>query len=322
MKAIVVTEFGDENVLCLRDAAVPEPGENEVRVRLQAVGFNPVEVYIRSGKYGKLPTLPYTPGTDGAGVVDKTGAKVKQVSEGDRVFVAASLARRNTGTYAEYVVCDADAVRQLPDNVPFAQGAGLGTPGLAAACALFTRASISPGEVVLVHGATGGVGTLAVQLARRMGATVFGTAGDAAGEAVVRELGAHRVFNHKEEEYIHKIAEAADGGVDVVIEMLANVNLARDLSVLAKRGRVVIVGSRGSLDFAPRDAMAIDAAILGMMVGNMAPDEFKANMSTLSAALEGGMRVVVGEEMPLAQAAQAHRAVMEEGNPGKVIMTI
>lgn len=321
MKAIVVTAFGDESALRCREMSIPEPGENEIRVRVSAAGVNPVETYIRAGQYGSLPALPYTPGNDAAGVVDKIGPGVARLAAGDRVFVAAVGARRNTGSYAEYLVCDADAARPLPAALSFAEGAGLGTPGLAAAGALFSRAQLRPGETVLVHGASGGVGTLAVQLARRAGATVFGTAGDVDGMELVKELGAHRVFNHREDGYQEKIAAAAPkGGVNVVVEMFANLNLARDLSLLAHRGLVVIVGSRGSLEFNPRDAMVNDAAILGMLISNLTREEREGNLSALAAALETGMRVIVHREVPLADAALAHKLVMQREGPGKIVL--
>lgn len=321
MHAIIISEFGDESVLRHCEAPIPEPAENEVRVRIRAAGVNPVETYIRSGKYGQLPQLPHTPGNDGAGVIDAVGPGVKRLAPGDRVFVAAALARRNTGTYAEYAVCDADAARPLPENLSFAQGAGLGTPGLAAAYALFSRANIKPGETVLVHGASGGVGTLAVQLARRAGAIVFGTAGDKEGEELVAKLGAHRVFNHGEDGYIQKIGDAANGGaVNIVVEMLANVNLNKDLSVLARRGRIVVVGNRGSLEFNPRDAMSRDAAIIGMLINNMPREDFAANMFILSAALENGMRTIVSREIPLRDAPLAHKLVIDSRHAGKIVL--
>ena len=146
MQAIVVSAFGGPDALVEQRIPVPEPHEGEVRVRLCAAGVNPVETYLRAGQYAQLPELPYVPGNDGAGIVDACGANLPSGAPhvGERVFVAAARARRCTGTYAEFVVCDASAVAPLPDAVPFEQGAGLGTPGLAAADALFVRARVRP----------------------------------------------------------------------------------------------------------------------------------------------------------------------------------
>lgn len=261
MQAIVVNAFGGPDVLVEQCVPMPKPHAGEVRVRLCAAGVNPVETYLRAGQYAQLPELPYVPGNDGAGIVDACGANLPSGAPhvGERVFVAAARARRCTGTYAEFVVCDASAVAPLPDAVPFEQGAGLGTPGLAAADALFVRARVRPGETVLVHGASGGVGTLAVQLAHRIGAVVHGTAGDVRGRQLVERLGARRVFDHHAEGYLDEILAATQGrGVDVVIDMAAQANLMKDAKVAAVRGRIVIVGSRGSLDFDPRALMKAD----------------------------------------------------------------
>ncbi len=320
MKAIVVKEFGQENVLQYIDVPIPEPEAGQVRIRMAAVGVNPVDTYIRAGTYGVKPKLPYTPGEDGAGTVDKVGPDVKSISPGDPVWVAAAYAKRNTGSYAEFMVCDADMVQLLPSATSFSEGAGLGVPGQAAASALFTRAKVKPGESVLIHGATGGVGTLAVQLARRAGATVLGTAGTEDGMEVAHQLGAHHAFNHHDPEYVQKIASAVPEGVNVIIEMLANVNLAKALSLIAKGGRFVFVGSRGSLDFGPRETMAINAAIFGMLVKNMSYKQYITNMFRLKAGLENGLKVLVGEELPLDQAPVAHQRVLGDKQPGKIIL--
>lgn len=321
MKAIVVEQFGGPEVLQVHERPVPQPEAGEVRVRLAAVGVNPVETYIRSGSYGQVPELPYVPGNDGAGVIDAVGEGVDDLRVGQRVFVAATRAKRNTGTYAQYVVCDAAAVGRLPEAVSFEQGAGIGTPGLAAGDALFVRARVRPGETVLVHGASGGVGTLAVQLANRIGCVVYGTAGDEDGRALVERLGATRSFDHHADGYLDEILDATGGrGVDVVLDMAAHANLMKDVRVAATRGRIVVVGSRGSLDFDPRGLMSSDLDVRGMNVNNLLPDELNLVMHALEAALAGGMNVVVAQTFPLEEAADAHRAVAERGKDGKVVL--
>lgn len=321
MKAIMVERFGGPEVLQVRERPVPKPGIGEVRVRLAAVGVNPVEAYIRAGAYGTAPKLPYVPGNDGAGVVDAVGEGVDAARVGQRVFVAATRARRNTGTYAEYVVCDERSVGLLPQGASFEQGAGIGTPGLAAGDALFVRARVQPGEIVLVHGASGGVGTLAVQLARRIGCVVYGTVGDERGRALVERLGATRTFNHRSKGYLDEIRDATENrGVDAVIDMAAHANLMKDVQVTATRGRIVVVGSRGSLDFDPRTLMSNDLDVRGMNVNNLQPPELDLVMHALGAALAGGMRVVVAQAFPLANAAEAHRAVEARGKDGKIVL--
>ena len=322
MKAIIVSSFGDEEVLKYQETETPTPAAGEVRVKIKAAGVNPVETYIRSGHYTALPALPYTPGNDGSGIVDAVGDGVEHLKKGDRVFVAAALARRNTGTYAEYTVCDADAVRYLPQNLSFSEGAALGTPGLAATYALYSKAKIKPGETVFIHGASGGVGSLAVQLARRTGTFVMGTAGDPEGMTLIEKLGAHRAFNHSSPGYLEAVKqETGEHGPDVIIEMVANINLMKDMELLAKYGRVVIVGNHGTLEFDPRSAMTKDAVVMGMNIGNMPQEDYIANMYTLSAAMETGLHTIIGTQLPLCQAEQAHRDV-GEGKGGKVVLTV
>ena len=162
MKAIRVDEFGGLEVLRIEEVPTPQPGPNQVLVRMHATGINPVETYIRAGTYARLPKLPYTPGNDGAGVIEQIGESVAEFEPGDRVYTAGSV----SGTYAEFALCKADQVYPLPANVSFAQGAAIGTPYATAYRGLFQRGHAKPGETVLVHGASGGVGTAAVQLAR------------------------------------------------------------------------------------------------------------------------------------------------------------
>jgi NADPH:quinone reductase len=318
MKAIRVHEFGGPEVLRLEDVPTPQPGSDEVLVRMHAIGVNPVETYVRAGKYSRLPDLPYTPGNDGAGVVEQVGRDVKEFKPGDRAYTAGSI----SGTYAELALCKTEQLHPLPENVSFAQGAAMGTPYATAYRGLFQRAHARPGETVLVHGASGGVGTAAVQLARARGLCVFGTAGSDESRTLVREQGAHQVFDHGAPDHFDRIMNATGGrGVDVILELLANLNLDRDLTILAKDGRVVVIGSRGRVEIDPRDTMQRDADIRGMVLPNTPPKELASIHAALVADLENGtLRPVIGKEFPLADAAQAHRAVMESGAFGKIVL--
>ncbi len=318
MKAIRVHGFGGPEVLRLEEVPTPQPGPGEVLVRMHAIGVNPVETYIRAGKYARLPALPYTPGNDGAGVVEQIGDSVTRFKPGDRVYTAGSI----SGTYAEFALCKTEQVHQLPANASFAQGAAMGTPYATAYRGLFQRADAKPGETVLVHGASGGVGTAAVQLARACGLRVFGTAGSDQGRKLAREQGAHEVFDHRAPDQFEQIMKATDGrGVDVIVELLANVNLAKDLTILAKSGRVAIIGSRGRVEIDPRDAMQRDADLRGMVLPNTPPAEMASIHAALVAGLEKGtLRPVIGKEFPLAEAAEAHRAVMGSGTFGKIVL--
>lgn len=318
MKAIRINEFGGPEVLRLEDVAEPEPAAGQVLVRVRAAGVNPVDTYIRSGVHAVKPKLPYTPGLDAAGEVEAVGEGVTRFQTGQRVYTAGSL----NGTYAELTLCEESQCHPLPERVTFAQGAGIFTPYATAYRALFQRANARPGETVLVHGASGGVGTAAVQLARAAGLHILGTAGTEEGRRLVSEQGAHEVLDHRAPDYLEQLGALTGGrGVDVILEMLANVNLDRDLGVLAKGGRVVVIGSRGTVEINPRQAMTRDAAILGMTLFNISPQEFQSIHAALGAGFEAGtLRPVVGRELPLAEAARAHEEVLKPGAYGKIVL--
>lgn len=322
MRAIVVRAFGGPEVLRLEEVPSPTPGEGQVRVRLSAAGVNPVETYIRSGAYARKPALPYTPGTDGAGTVEAIGPGTTGFQPGDRVFVAALLAPRHTGTYAEAIAVDAGFVHPLPAHVTFAQGAALGVPYCTAYRALFQRAALRAGETVLVHGASGGVGLACLQLARAAGARVIGSAGTAVGRRLVVANGAHHALDHSAAGYLDEVVSLTGGrGADVIIEMLANANLERDFAALALYGRIVVVGSRGTIEFSPRLIMAREAAVLGMTLWNTPAADATATTAGIAAALEAGVvKPVVAMELPLAEAPRAHVEVLAPGARGKIVL--
>jgi len=322
MKAIRVHTFGEPEVMQLEEVPDPQPVQGQVVVRVHAVGVNPVETYIRSGIYPKPPT-PYTPGNDGAGVVEAVGPEVNGVAVGDRVYIAGSI----SGTYAEKALCLVSRVHPLSSHASYAQGAAIGVPYGTAYHALFQRARALPGESVLVHGASGGVGIAAVQLARAAGMTVIGTASTEKGRKLVLEQGAQHVLDHSATGYLEQVLPLTAGrGVDVILEMLANVNLGHDLNVLARGGRVAAIGNRGpgnqgTVSINPRAAMSRDAAILGISLGNASEREVASMHAALVAGLAtGALRPAIGQEFPLAEAAKAHRAVIESRAYGKIVL--
>ena len=246
MKAIRVHKFGGPDLMQLEDVPDLTPGPGQVVVRVRAIGVNPVDTYIRSGLHAVNPPLPYTPGTDAAGVVESIGEAVTRVATGDRVYVAGTI----SGAYAGQAQCSESQVHPLPSNVTFEQGAAVGIPYVTAYRALFHRGRARAGEVVLVHGATGGVGTAAVQLARAAGMTVIGTGGTEKGRSNVAAQGAHNVLDHHAPDYLDQVLSLTGGnGVNVILEMLANVNLAKDLGILGRLGRVVVIDAALMLEW-------------------------------------------------------------------------
>jgi NADPH:quinone reductase len=318
MKAIRVHSFGPPEVMKLEAVTDLLPGPGQVVVDVKAVGVNPVDAYIRSGLYRPDLKLPYTPGLDAAGIIVSIGDGVNHRSVGQRVYVAWSL----SGTYAEKVLCTEFQTHPLPAAITFGQGATIGVPYGAAYRSLFQRAGAQAGESVLVHGSSGGVGIAAIQLARKAGMTVIGTAGTEAGRELAVAQGAHYVLNHSKPGYLEKVQELTGGkGVDIILEMLANVNLDLDLPILAPNGRVVIIGSRGRVEIDPRSIMSREATILGMTLYNATATELSHMHAAFAAGLEDGtLRPVVSREIPLADAATAHHDVMEKSTLGKIVL--
>ena len=319
MKAIRVHQFGGPEVLKLEQVPDLQPAPEQVVLRIHAAGVNPVETYIRTGTYAFKPNLPYTPGSDAAGEVLAVGSGVKKFKPGDRVYITASA----TGTYAEQALAEQSKVHRLADHVAFEQGAAMGVPYGTAYRGLFQRAQAKPGETVLVHGASGGVGTAAVQLARAAGMTVIGTAGSDEGIKLVKNQGAHHGLNHSSDGYLDELMQLTEGkGVDVIIELLANKNLGRDLTVLAKKGRVIVIGSRGTVEIDPRNTMGRDADIRGTTLMNTSEPEYREMHAALMAGLENGtLQPMVGKKFSLDQAARAHEEIMKpSGAHGKMVL--
>lgn len=318
MKAVVVHQFGGPEVLKLEEVPTLRPSAGQVLVRIHAAGVNPYDTYMRNGTYTIKPPLPYTPGSDGAGTVEAAGEGANHFKPGDRVYVARTL----TGAYAEYALATPQQVHPLPASISYAQGAGIWVPYGTAYHALHQATRARAGETVLIHGASGGVGIAAVQIARAIGLTVFGTAGTEKGLELVRREGAHQAFNHTRPGYTQEIMNATGGqGVNLIFEMLANVNLAQDLKLLAQHGRVIIIGSRGDSNITPRDLMARRSSVHGFTLWAITEAEEKEIHAGLLAGLENGtLRPIVGKELPLAEAPRAHKEILEPGAFGKIVL--
>lgn len=322
MKAILAREFGGPDVLKLEEVPDPTAGAGQVKVRIHAVGVNPYDTYMRAGGYAITPDLPYTPGADAAGVIDQVGGEAGAWQVGDRVYISGTAIGKAHGAYAELAVCEAAQVHRLPARITFAQGAGIFVPYVTAWRALFGRANARAGDTVLIHGASGGVGIAATQFAVAAGLTVIGTAGTDEGLAVVRKQGARHAINHRSDGYLDQITSATGGrGPDVILEMLANVNLDHDLTIVAPGGRIVVIGNRGRVEIDARKIMGKDCAVYGLALWGIPPDEIRRAHQAIIAGLESGaLNPVVGKEMPLADAAKAHVAVMEPGAHGKIVL--
>lgn len=318
MKAMRSHDYGGSDALALETVDQPTISDHQVLVAVKAAGVNPVDTYIRSGTNNYSASFPHTPGMDGAGIVEAVGARVAGFKPGDRVYFSGNA----TGSAAEYTVCDPSRLYPLPDALSFTEGACLGIPATTAHRALFGRANAKAGETALIHGATGAVGTIALQLAKAAGLTVVATAGTAEGEALLKQLGADVVLNHKADDYL-KPYQSPDTGFDLIVEMLADVNLDKDLKALGRKGRVIIIGSRGNIEITPRDLMARDAAVMGMAIMNIPTEELKTIARAMYPLLAGGLvKPVVRQAYALTDLPKAHDAVVSPGAAGNHVIDL
>lgn len=318
MKAIRVHKFGSSEVMTLEDIPELIPGSNQLKIEVKAIGVNPVDTYIRAGIYPIKPDLPFTPGKDAAGIITEIGSEVKHKKVGDRVYVCGN----QSGSYAQQLICDANQAHSLPDHTDFSAGAALGVPYSTAFYALNFRAQALPGETVLIHGASGAVGIAAIQIAKANGLRVIGTAGTEQGLELLKSQGVIAALNHNSENYLDAIIELTCGqGVDVVLEMLANVNLDKDLKLLAQNGRIVVIGNRGTIEIDPRDTMGKNASVLGMSLFNVDPKDLTQIHAAIKAGLiDGRYKPIIHSEIPITDAAKAHDLVMLNGVYGKIVL--
>jgi len=312
MRAIRFHRFGGSEVLQVDEVTAPEAGAGQVVIEVRAIGVNPYETYQRDGLYPDLP-LPHCPGRDCAGVVAEVGAGVEGFECGDRVYTVDTVG----GAYVERVLVEGGDLELLPDGVSFEQGAAVAVPCLTAWRALFERGGAKAGETILIHGASGSVGMAALQLAKAAGLRVYGTAGSEAGLALLRELGADGVHRHGEVEAL----QAASGGFDLILEMLANRNLGQDLKMLRRRGRVVVIGNRGATEINARDLMNCEGEIRAMMLFKAEAGEMAAARAGVRRALAEGVLVPrISRGFPLERAAEAQDTALESGLLGKVVL--
>jgi NADPH2:quinone reductase len=323
MRAIQISQFGNPDVLEVVDIPMPEPGPNQVRIRVWAAGVNPVDTYVRSGAYGDRP-MPASLGFDAAGEIDAVGHGVDSAVIGTRVYTCTAL----PGAYAEFAIVDIDRTYPLPDNISFDQGAAIGIPYATAYAALHQHASTGATSTVFVHGGSGGVGIPTIELAKVAGARVAASCGTDGGEEILRAHGADIIVRHDKDGYLETLSSlvadpgpAGQTGIDTIVEMAAHINLGNDLTLLNNRGTVVVVGSRGPVQMNARDVMRRDARIQGMLLFNLTSDERQEIHAKLyPLLLDGTLSPRVAARYTLEQVGDAHVHVLQSGIGGKIVL--
>ncbi|XP_046684898.1 quinone oxidoreductase-like isoform X1 [Homalodisca vitripennis] len=324
MRAVLIRSTGDESVLNVETIPVPEISSNQVLVEIHAAGLNPVDTYIREKKFGYDPKLPVVLGGEAAGKIVKLGKEAeKKYKVNDHVIC--SLHAPNYGGYAEYVACDVTDLIPLTHNLSFSQGAAVYVPYFTAYKALVARCKMQPKELVMVHGASGGVGVAAVQIAKAYGAVVAVSAGSEAGLKLLNDLGADVIVDHREDGHLQKaLAKAGRPGFDVIFENRADLNLGSDLAALGVGGRIAIVGSRGPVEVDPRNFIRTEGSVLGVNISKITKEEFVEFSSALVAGMEKGwLKPVVGKEYSIEEIQKAHSDLIKaHGAYGKMVLKI
>ncbi len=322
MKAILVEEFGGPEVLRHTDVERPSPGEGEVLIEVHSAGINYADTMRRRNRYLTRQPLPFTPGSEVAGVVAEVGGGVEGVSEGDRVV---TLIR--TGGYADYAVAPAGGLIPLPDGLEFDEAAAVPLQGLTAYHILKTSGAMREGESVLVHAAAGGVGTLAVQVAKLLGAgTVIATASSREKLDLALSLGADVTIDYTEDDWPERVREATGGeGADVILEMVGGDFPEKNLTCLSFFGRMVVYGAasgeRGSID--PETLMNKCQSVVGFWLVPITsrPDLFVPSLrEVLGWVSSGDLRLTIGATYPLERAAEAHADLEGRRTTGKLLL--
>lgn len=322
MKAVRIHEYGGPEVLVYEDVPTPEPSPKQVLVKVAAATVNPIDESVRENRFPTPKEPPKTLGSDGAGVVEKVGAEVATARAGDRVAFS-GLGIGSEGSYAEYALIADTQVVHLPDGLGFEEAAAIGMAYPAAYYALVTRGALREGETVLVQGASGGVGSASVQLAKSLGARVIGTASGPGAADLVLGLGAEAVIDFRTEDVAARVLELTDGrGADLVHELVLSANLPTDVKLVAKGGRIVGTGQGpGPEAVTPiGEALGKDVSVLFMNLNNAGRAGVAAIATEIAQmAAAGKVKPVIGTRLPLAEARAAHELLAAD-HLGKIVL--
>lgn len=309
MKAAYFTEPGAPDVIQYGDLPTPEPKGSEVLVKVNAVSVNPIDTYIRNGApYWELPK-PFIIGCDLAGVVEAVGPDAKTYKPGDRVWGSNQGLLGRQGTFAEYAAVDECWLYPTPDNVSDENAAAVALVGITAHLGLANRTKLKPGETIYVHGGTGGVGSMVVQMAKALGARIIASAGSPEKAALCRELGTDVVIEYKTVDEYEAIKQLVPDGVNVFWETLREPNFINIVDVLAKRGRIVLMAGRDARPEFPVGPFYVKGCSMhGFAMFTFTPEEQAECARDINQWLsEGKLKARIDRVLPLSKAAEAHR---------------
>ncbi len=321
MKAIQINENGNASVLQMKNLPTPQPGKGEVLVRLKAAGLNFIDIYMRRGHY--RTTLPYIPGLEGSGIVEKVGDDVTEVKKGDRVAYTGSI-----GSYAEYNIVKADKLILLPDDITFEQGAAFPLQGMTAHYLIHDYYPIKKSDYVLVHAAAGGVGLLLVQWIKHLGATVIGTVSTDEKAKMARDAGADHIIFYNKQNFVEETKKIThDKGADYIIDGVGKSTFTHDLDAVKKRGVICIFGSASgpAEPLAPNSLQQKSIVVAGGSLFNSVDtrDELlKRANDVLTGIRQGWLKLNINHVLSFEDAAKAQEMLENRQTTGKVILTM
>ena len=320
MKQIQFDKLGGPEVLKLVDAPIPEASKGTVLIRNRAIGINFADTLFRQGQYAQAPQLPDTPGLEAAGVIEKVGEGVNGLSVGQRVAAIGAIA------YSEYMVARASQVIPIPDHVSFDEGAAFPIQVLTAWHILHSSHNTGPGQTVVVHSAAGGVGIVAVQIAKAAGARVIGTVSSASKAALAKEYGADEVVNYATQDFSAEAMRITDNrGADLILDAVGKPTFEKGIHCLAPMGHLVLYGRAGG----PPDPLNVfklfqrSTKVSGFMLNQQhtGKEQWQRGIEdSFRLMKEGKLKLLIGKKFPLIEAPEAHRFMESRGSTGKLVL--
>lgn len=329
MKAAYITKTGPASSIIYGELPVPVPQGSEVRVKVAAMAVNPVDTYIRGGAIQMPLPLPFIIGCDLAGTIDAVGPQAIRFKVGDRVWGSNQGLLGRQGTFSEYAAVDDAWLYPTPSEITDEQAAAVALVGITAHLGLVRDAKLQPGETLFVNGGTGGVGSMVVQMAKALGATVITTAGSDEKVARCRELGADLAINYKTQNVDDELKRFAPQGVNVFWETLREPDFERTTNLLAERGRMILMAGRDARPVFPIGPFYVKGCSLhGFVMFKATPAEQRAAAEDINRWLvTGKIKAAIDRRFPLSQAAAAHQLQEEStvqkqgGLMGKIVLT-